>query len=112
MSLPEVDDSTFEQVVLRADQPVLVEYDADWCSPCKQQAPIVAELAQAYAGRMHFVRLDTGDNPITPATHFVKALPTLQIFRDGQLVSTIKGSRTKAMLIAAIEEQLPQPDTV
>ncbi|WP_425310788.1 thioredoxin domain-containing protein [Ammonicoccus fulvus] len=104
MSVTDVTDADFGERVLRSEHPVLVEYWADWCGPCRQLAPIVGELAEAYGDRMRFVKMDTNRNQVTPATYFVQGLPTIHIFVSGELVKTFQGSKTKSMLTRAIEE--------
>lgn len=104
MAVTEVTDADFGERVLRSEHPVLVEYWADWCGPCRQLAPIVGELSEAYGDRMRFVKMDTNRNQVTPATYFVQGLPTIHIFVAGELVKTFQGSKTKSMLTRAIEE--------
>lgn len=104
MAVTEVTDADFGERVLRSEHPVLVEYWADWCGPCRQLAPIVGELSEAYGDRMRFVKMDTNRNQVTPATYFVQGLPTIHIFVSGELVKTFQGSKTKSMLTRAIEE--------
>ncbi len=106
MTVVEVTDATFPAVVLESELPVLVDYWAEWCSPCKQLAPIIDELADEFDGQIRFVRLDTGSNPLTPADHRVMGLPTLQIFHHGTLVSSFKGSKNKAVIIKALRAVL------
>lgn len=103
MSVIDVTDATFENEVLKADKPVLVDYWADWCAPCRQLSPIVEELARVYGDRMVFAKLDTNANPAVPTAQGVMALPTLQFFRGGQVVQSLQGGKTKAALIKAIE---------
>lgn len=102
----EVTDGTFADLVYASELPVLVDYTAEWCAPGRQQEPILAELARAYAGRLRFLRLDTGTNPVSPAQLQVTHLPTLQFFADGALTRTVRGARPKADLIRLIEGQL------
>lgn len=106
MAVVDVTDATFAEVVLASELPVLVDYWAQWCSPCKQLAPIVDELSQEYEGVVRFARIDTGANPLTPAEHLVLGLPTLQIFQHGALVSSFKGSKNKAVIIKALRSVL------
>ncbi|GAA2180364.1 thioredoxin [Brooklawnia cerclae] len=106
MAVIEVTDTTFEQEVLKATKPVLVDYWADWCSPCKQLSPIVDELSETYGDRMVFAKLDTNTNPDVPMKQGVMALPTLQFFVNGEVVSALQGGKTKAALVKAIESVL------
>ncbi|WP_169515886.1 thioredoxin family protein [Granulicoccus phenolivorans] len=108
-AVDEVTDDTFADLVLGSPLPVLVDYTADWCAPGRQQEPVLAELARAYAGRMRFLRLDTALNPASPADHQVTHLPTIQIYADGALTHTVRGARPKAELIRVIEDHL-DPD--
>ncbi len=103
-SVAEVTDATFEQEVLKSSTPIMVDYWADWCSPCKQIAPIIEELAAEYGDRFRFVKMDTNTNPVTPAQMGIMGLPTLQIFVDGTVVKSLTGGKTKAALIKAIDE--------
>lgn len=103
MAVIEVTDATFEAQVLNATKPVLVDYWADWCSPCRQLSPIVDELSQTYGDRMVFAKLDTNANPQVPMRQGVMALPTLQFFVNGQVVTSLQGGKTKSALIKAIE---------
>lgn len=106
MAVIDVTDATFEAEVLGASKPVLVDYWADWCSPCRQLSPLVDELSEVYGDRMIFAKLDTNANPEIPTRQGVMALPTLQFFVDGQVVSSLQGGKTKAALIKAIEAVL------
>ena len=99
-----VTDDTFESLVIRADKPVLVDYWADWCAPCRQIAPIIEELAGEFDVRMDFYALDTNVNPRVPTEQGVLGLPTIQIFSGGQVVKSFTGGKTKAALIRALEE--------
>lgn len=103
MAIIEVTDREFPEVVLKSVRPVLVDYWADWCSPCRQLAPILDELAASYGDRMSFVKLDTNRNPVIPTTYAVNGLPTIHIFVDGELVKSFQGSKSKSVLTRAIE---------
>lgn len=103
MAVVDVTDATFAQTVLQADKPVLVDYWADWCSPCKQLSPIVEELSQTYGDRMVFAKMDTNANSEVPMRQGIMSLPTLQFFVKGEVVESLKGGKTKAALIKAIE---------
>lgn len=99
-----VTDADFDAVVLQSDKPVFVDYWASWCSPCKQVAPIIEELAGEFDGRMLFVKMDADANPETPTKYFVQGLPTLQIIVGGEVVKSFQGGKTKSVLKKAIEE--------
>ena len=101
-----VDESTFDQTVLRADKPVLVDFWATWCKPCVMIAPILDELADEFNGRVSFVRMDIEENPKTAAKYKVMSLPTLIIFKNGEPVSNIVGLRPKADLKRSLESSL------
>lgn len=105
-AVSDVTDTDFEQKVLQSDKPVLVDYWADWCGPCKQISPIIEELAASYGDKITFVKLDTAANPITPANNHVLGLPTIQVYVGGQLVKAFKGAKSKSVLTRAIEEYL------
>ena len=93
-----VDDSTFEQMVLKAKKPVLVDFWAVWCKPCLAVAPILEELANEYDSKINFVKLDVDHSPKTPASYGIMSIPTLLIFKNGQPVSHIVGLRPKGEL--------------
>ena len=101
-----VDDSNFEQMVLQAKKPVLVDFWAIWCKPCLMVAPIVDELAEEYNGRVNFVKLDVDNNPKTAARYNVMSIPTLLIFKNGEPVSHIVGLRPKGELKRSLEGAL------
>ena len=98
-----VDDSNFDQIVLQAKTPVLVDFTADWCGPCRMVAPIVEELAEEYDGRVSFAKLDVDQNPKTASKYGIMSLPTLLIFKNGNPVSNIVGFRPKAELKRSLE---------
>ena len=102
----EVTDATFDEVVRKSDKPVLVDYCADWCGPCKQVAPIIEELANTHGDKVTFVKMDTNTNPVTPANNQVLGLPTIQVYVGGELVKAFKGAKPKSVLLKAIEEYL------
>ena len=96
-SMP-VDDSTFEQIVLKANKPVLVDFWAAWCKPCLAVAPILEELANEYDNKVNFVKMDIDHSPKTPASFGIMSIPTLLIFKNGKPVSHLVGLRSKGEL--------------
>jgi thioredoxin len=105
-AVADVTDATFSEVVLKSDKPVMVDFWADWCGPCKQVSPIIEELAQAHGDKVRFVKMDTNTNPVTPANNYVLGLPTIQVYVGGELVKAFKGAKSKSVLLGAIEEYL------
>ncbi len=99
-------DSDFDQMVLQADKPVLVDLWAAWCRPCQMVAPIIDELAEEYSSRVSFVKVDVDQNPKTAARYNVMSIPTLLIFKNGQPVSHLVGARPKAELKRVLEKVL------
>ncbi|MDX1461282.1 MAG: thioredoxin TrxA [Xanthomonadales bacterium] len=99
-----VTDSDFEERVLNADGPVLVDYWAEWCGPCKMIAPIIDEVAKEYDGKLTVAKLDIDSNSATPQQYSVRGIPTLMIFRDGQVQGTRVGALTLGHLKAFIDE--------
>lgn len=102
----DVSDTTFEQEVLKADLPVLVDFWAPWCGPCRMVAPLVEELAAEYDGRVKFVKLNTDDNVDTAVRYGIRSIPTLLLFKGGTLVDQIIGFRPKSDLKRVIEKAL------
>ncbi|MDR1431856.1 MAG: thioredoxin [Propionibacteriaceae bacterium] len=105
-AIPSVTDATFDDLVLRSSKPVLVDYWADWCSPCKQLTPIIEELAEEYADRITFLAMDTNENSTIPNRQGVLGLPTIQVFADGEMVQSFQGGKTKSALIKMLEDVL------
>jgi thioredoxin 1 len=101
-----VTDSNFESEVLKSDKPVLVDFWAPWCGPCRAIAPIVDELADEYAGRLKVVKMNVDDNPMTPARYGVRGIPNLLIIRGGQVKEQIVGAVPKAHLVRALQGAL------
>lgn len=101
-----VTDSDFEQRVLNADGPVLVDYWAEWCGPCKMIAPIIEEIAEEYAGRLTVAKIDINSNSATPQQYSVRGIPTLMIFKDGNVQGTKVGAMTMGHLKAFVDETI------
>ena len=107
MSQPvEVNDSNFGQMVLQAKTPVLVDFWAAWCAPCRMVAPVVEELAKEYEGKVSFTKLDVDQNPRTASQYGIMSIPTLLIFKNGAPVSNIVGFRPKADLKRSLDAAL------
>lgn len=104
MALTPITDATFEARVLKSSKPVLVDFWADWCAPCKQLTPIIEELSKAYAGQVDFFSLDTNESPITPTKYGILNLPAVLFFSDGEVVKEIRGSVTKMTLRKSLNE--------
>lgn len=102
----EITDAEFDSVVLKSSIPVMVDYWATWCAPCKQVAPIIEEIATEFAGRALVVKMDADANPVTPAKYNVMGLPTIQVIVDGEVVKSFQGGKTKGALVKALEEYL------
>ncbi len=99
----DVSDSDFEQEVLKASKPVLVDFWAPWCGPCRMVAPIVEELSEEYDGKVDFVKLNTDDNPNTSVKYGIRSIPTLLVFKDGEEVGKIVGFRPKSDLQKSLD---------
>lgn len=101
-----VTDANFEQEVLKSSQPVLIDFWAPWCGPCKAIAPLVDELAKEYAGKLKVVKMNVDDNPETPARYGVRGIPNLLIIRNGQVKEQIVGAVPKGHLVRAVDNAL------
>jgi len=101
-----VTDDSFDVEVLQSAQPVLVDYWAEWCGPCKMIAPILDEIAREYAGRLKVAKLNIDDNQKTPANYGVRGIPTLMLFKNGNIEATKVGALSKSQLTAFIDSNL------
>ena len=101
-----VTDATFEADVLQAQQPVLVDYWAEWCGPCKMIAPILDEIAAEYAGKLKVAKVNIDENQATPAKYGIRGIPTLMIFKNGNVEATKVGALSKSQLAAFIDSTL------
>ena len=101
-----ISDATFESDVLQAAKPVLVDYWAEWCGPCKMIAPILDEVSKTYDGRLKIAKLNVDDNREVPAKFGIRGIPTLMLFKDGQLAATKVGALSKAQLTAFLDGHL------
>ncbi|WP_395669387.1 thioredoxin TrxA [Rhodoferax sp.] len=103
-----VTDATFEAEVLKSQQPILVDYWAEWCGPCKMIAPILDELSTTYAGKLQIAKMNVDDNRDIPGKFGIRGIPTLMLFKNGQLAATKVGAMSKAQLTAFIDQQLTE----
>jgi len=101
-----VTDDSFEQEVLQSDIPVLVDYWAEWCGPCKMIAPILEEVVGDYAGKLKIAKLNIDENSATPPKYGIRGIPTLMIFKDGDVEATKVGALSKSQLTAFIDSVL------
>lgn len=102
----EVTDQTFEQEVLQSDKPVLVDYWAEWCGPCKAMAPVLEEIAETYGDRLRVAKLNIDDNPETPPKYGIRGIPTLMLFKDGNVEATKVGALSKSQLTAFVDSNV------
>lgn len=99
-------DATFEADVLQSTQPVLVDYWAEWCGPCRMIAPVLDELATSYEGKLQVAKMNVDENREIPAKFGIRGIPTLMLFKGGQLAATKVGAMNKTQLTAFIDQQL------
>ena len=101
-----VTDSSFEEEVLKSDMPVIVDYWAEWCGPCKAIAPVLEEIAGEYQGKIVVAKIDVDDNQQIPQKYVVRGIPTLMIFKDGDVIGTKVGQLSKSQLTAFIDSTI------
>ena len=106
MSTKAVSDASFDADVLQSEQPVVVDFWAEWCGPCKQIGPAIEELSEQYAGKVKIAKVNVDDNPNSPAELGVRGIPALFLFKDGQVVSNKIGAAPKAALDNWIKESI------
>jgi len=105
-NIQEVSDQTFDQDVLQSDKPVLVDYWAEWCGPCKAIHPILEEIAGDYSDRLKIAKLNIDENPDTPPRYGIRGIPTLMLFKNGNVEATKVGALSKSQLTAFIDSNV------
>ena len=101
-----ITDDNFESEVLKADRPVLVDYWAEWCGPCKMITPVLEEIAKEYSGKIKITKLNIDENPATPPKYGIRGIPTLMLFKNGNVEATKVGAVSKSQLSAFIDGNL------
>ncbi|HJP40359.1 MAG TPA: thioredoxin [Dehalococcoidia bacterium] len=104
--LSEISDASFDAEVLQGENPTLIDFWAPWCGPCRMVAPIVEELSEEYSGKVNFLKMNTDENPQVPSKYGIRSIPSLLIFKGGELKGTIVGYRPKGEIKKRLEEAI------
>ena len=106
MSTIQISDDTFEENVIKKGQPIIVDFWAEWCGPCKQIGPILEEISDEYSGKINIGKLDVDENPETPGKFQIRGIPTMLLFNNGELIDTKVGMSSKADLTEWIDKNI------